>query len=384
MTDEPREAATVRARRGCDCRSLFRIGGGLLLALLVGEVVFSLTVNRRIPDEPTQLDRLSAIDVARVEEALQLRPALGSEVWPGWAEHAAPLLVSNDEFAFLFGADTAPAGWEAVDGMYRSDQDRDWQAFAERLEYDFWVGSAGTKAALDRFLIGKVGGLIPDPLDAVLPLGLLVTSTDQYVSVLLHESFHAYQAEVAPARFDDTQQPDVSSEGHDSISAAYEHADEAMRDDWRQEGRLLAQALGAATDEEAERLVRQWVAVREARRADMAPELILYERRFEWLEGLAKYVELGIWEAASGVDEYEPVQALAEDDQFHAYRRFGGRYRSELLTLRSVVTQSGDTRFYYTGMAQARLLDRLLPGWKARVFEDGVWLEDLLAEAVGG
>ena len=61
------------------------------MALLVGEVVFSLIVNRRIPAEPTQLDRPCAIDVARVEDALHLRPALGNEVWPGWAEHAAPL-----------------------------------------------------------------------------------------------------------------------------------------------------------------------------------------------------------------------------------------------------------------------------------------------------
>jgi hypothetical protein len=33
-------------------------------------------------------------------------------------------------------------------------------------------------------------------------------------------------------------------------------------------------------------------------------------------------------------------------------------------------------------MAQAFLLDRLMPGWKGRAFEDGVWLDDLLSEAL--
>ena len=42
----------------------------------------------------------------------------------------------------------------------------------------------------------------------------------------------------------------------------------------------------------------------------------------------------------------------------------------------------GDGRFYYSGMAQAYLLDRLLPGWKQRAFEDGIWLETLLIEAL--
>jgi hypothetical protein len=42
----------------------------------------------------------------------------------------------------------------------------------------------------------------------------------------------------------------------------------------------------------------------------------------------------------------------------------------------------GDGRFYYSGFAQAVLLDRLAPGWKAQLFDEGAWLEELLAQAV--
>jgi hypothetical protein len=42
----------------------------------------------------------------------------------------------------------------------------------------------------------------------------------------------------------------------------------------------------------------------------------------------------------------------------------------------------GDGRFYYSGMTQAFLLDQLAPGWKARIMQDDVFLEDLLREAV--
>jgi hypothetical protein len=44
--------------------------------------------------------------------------------------------------------------------------------------------------------------------------------------------------------------------------------------------------------------------------------------------------------------------------------------------------REGEARFYYTGMAQAMLLDRLLPGWKTRALSRDIWLETLLAEAV--
>jgi hypothetical protein len=39
-------------------------------------------------------------------------------------------------------------------------------------------------------------------------------------------------------------------------------------------------------------------------------------------------------------------------------------------------------RFYYSGFRQAVLLDRLMPGWKVRMWSEGIWLEDLLREAV--
>jgi hypothetical protein len=42
----------------------------------------------------------------------------------------------------------------------------------------------------------------------------------------------------------------------------------------------------------------------------------------------------------------------------------------------------GDGRFYYSGMAQAMLLDQLLPNWKEQALDEAVFLEDLLETAV--
>jgi hypothetical protein len=42
----------------------------------------------------------------------------------------------------------------------------------------------------------------------------------------------------------------------------------------------------------------------------------------------------------------------------------------------------GDGRFYYSGMAQAYLLDRLSPGWKKTALDAGAHLDDLLAAAL--
>jgi hypothetical protein len=50
--------------------------------------------------------------------------------------------------------------------------------------------------------------------------------------------------------------------------------------------------------------------------------------------------------------------------------------------LRRMAGDEGNGRFYYSGWVQAVLLDRLNPGWQARLFEQDVMLEDLLRAAV--
>jgi hypothetical protein len=44
--------------------------------------------------------------------------------------------------------------------------------------------------------------------------------------------------------------------------------------------------------------------------------------------------------------------------------------------------RSGETSFYYTGAAQAALLDRLMPGWQVRLIGGQEAPEDLLRQAV--
>ena len=44
--------------------------------------------------------------------------------------------------------------------------------------------------------------------------------------------------------------------------------------------------------------------------------------------------------------------------------------------------QSGDLRFYLSGMAQARLLDRLAPGWKEKALPGPATLESLIRAAM--
>lgn len=110
-------------------------------------------------------------------------------------------------------------------------------------------------------------------------------------------------------------------------------------------------------------------------------DLLSLERLREWEEGLAKYTELAVWKHAASDSAYKPVKALSSDPDFKSYDSFSRKWAEELITLRNQ-SKGDEVRFYYSGMAQAFLLDRLNPDWRARILQEDVFLEDLLSEAL--
>jgi hypothetical protein len=380
------------------------IGHGVLglLALILVAVLISALSNIGLPQESTVVVRLSAPQKAYLAEAFHLRRELGDAVWSGWGAAEIPIIVYNEAYAFLVNyPGEPPVGWRTVPGgeqqgnvweivpddtfdgepYYRSalpESGETPQAFTVRLG-DVWVASLGTHEAMR---IGLVEGLrkdLPAPLDALVPyrlvLRLLLGTGDQYVAALLHESLHAYQGLTAPERL-------RAGENVLRQISDYPAQEDAHVELWKEELVLLRDALRAETEADAAELAQQFLAQRDRRRTQIDARFVRYERHREWVEGLAKYTEMEIWRQAAIADEYAPVDALSDVRAFRAYETFDRHRSQQVDQIARMAGNEGDGRFYYSGMAQAFLLDQLAPGWKARIMQDDVFLEDLLREAV--
>jgi hypothetical protein len=362
-------------------RALAFAAGGMVLLCMVAAALSALS-NRNLPTGPEVTDRLDPLDKARLAETLHLKQELGENVWPGWGKADIPVLLWMGDDAFLVGYPDPPAAWEPVPGdafqgqvyFYRPANEP--QNFAVRVG-DRWVASMATKWETDAFVIEMIQSALPSPLKPLFPYRLLIQPSEVQMAGVLHESFHVYQAQIAPTRLGEAEEAHRNGE-------RYWEVDAAMHEDWKQEIDMLARALKAGSDKEATALARQFLEQRERRRAahGIGAVLIDYERQLEWEEGLAKYVELATWREAYSTGGYEPLLAMAGDPDFQGYATFGRHWSQEIGQMKRQAAREGETRFYYTGMAQAALLDRLLPGWKKQIWPDGVWLETLLAEAV--
>jgi hypothetical protein len=383
-------------------QTIRRITAVLALIVVVAAGVL-LIINRLSPTASADPDHLDPLALAQLDEFAHLHRTLGDAVWPGFGDQTVPVVVYNEANVFLAGlADPAP-GWRTVPGgrslggdwqpvdapaltagpLYRQPlppSGETPQAFTVGIG-DQFAASLGTMEWMPIALADQIRGELPPPLAAIFPYrlftGQLLSGTDQYLSLLAHEAFHAHQAAVAPAKL-------AAAEASLAAEAAYPWEEPAVIDAWQLELDTLAEALRAATPEETAAAAARFLAGRAARReaTGLSAEQIALERQREWSEGLARYIELAIWEAAVTDATYESVPTLAADPGFDGYANYEGRWEREIDQMRRMADDPGEGRFYYSGMAIATLLDRLSPGWKDGAMAPGVYLEDLLADAL--
>jgi hypothetical protein len=365
--------------RPCLSRILILLSTLLGLCLLL--VLIAVISNRNLPGEES-FDTLSPIEKARLLEALHLKSTLGDQAWQGLGSADIPVIIWNRSHEFLTNYDgTAPAGWHEVSGedlngqiYYRRTAD-DPQNFAVRVGDD-WAASMATKQTTDRFLIDTFRDNFPPPLKQIFPYRLLIQPSETQMGGVLHESFHAYQYQKAPERM-------AEAESIHKLGKEYEASTEDFQSEWRQESNLLAEALEAKTEMDKIVLVQQFFAARETRRSksNLDGRLVDYERWLEWEEGTAKYLEVKILRLAGSPANYQALPEMKADSDFKQYRKVDQRWSQELYQLHHPLS-TGETRFYMTGLAQAFLLDDLMPGWKDRYWQEEVFLEDLLRQAI--
>jgi len=348
-------------------------------------------------------DLLSQEEKIIVKELENLVDTLGNSVFPGFGEADIPTILYNSDYAFLVGTSNPADGWIKVpqgtargtgweqvaqenllgQPYYRQplpDPETTPEAFTVRIG-DEWAASMQTYNWMKISMVEMIRKDLPGLIQPIFPYRIfsnqLVRGQDQYVTILAHERFHAYQGFLAEEKLSQAEFTNHQQE------ANYPWMDEQLEASWKDELTLLANALATEDQKSLEALARSFLAMREERReqASLTTELIAYEQQREWLEGLARYTELKIWElaAASG---YTPLPDTSQLSEFNNYRKFNDRWQAELKQFTQMADDEGDGRFYYSGMAQAHLLDQLMPDWKTRAFDDNVWLEDLLAEAV--
>jgi hypothetical protein len=368
----------------------------LVISFLSGD--FIAPAHSNLGFQVNENGKLSDLDKAEIEEFFNLQKLLGDSVWPGFGKADIPVILFNDEWAFLAGYENPPGGWKKVPNMNQrgkcwepvyNDKIFDRTYYRQRLDSGIspqaftvqvgtkWVACMTTiewtRIKLENDIKKNMPAAQNDSLTLKRMVNIMGGNADKHISMVVHEAFHAFQA---TRNFNRLKESESTFQRYKE----YPWNDVPFNKAWKEEIALLIKAFETKNDFDATQAIRQYLEMRSKRYLDskFTPELIRLEQLKEWEEGIAKYMELSLWKFAGSSSTYVPALMLRNDQSFERYKNFNQAMSLELMNCR-MQPQGNDTRFYYSGMMQALLLDRFYPRWKMQAFDRDVFPDMLLA-----
>ena len=315
------------------------------------------------PSSPTATDSTEAPPASRSVDAgdpgalsAETRSLIGSwhtavsassDAWPGFDLASIPVvLAAMDEGGAVEAAVAfnhpnpqalgSPAQTFDVDGhkvvVIGEVADPDW--LAARSPFDFFADLGGTETFV---LIGQEGELGRE------------SGTPEFVSMLVHEAFHRYQA--------DEWTPRMTGQYIDSYDFSVANLELALL-----ENRILIAAYQADDPSDLERLSRQFAAVRATRR--QRDSRVAHDEAQERSEGSARFIEHRIGDSIGNV-YYTSTNHIWELEQYDRNLAFPELQHSGIKRFFSFL------RFYGSGATLLVLLERLGASDVAQQLQDG-------------
>jgi hypothetical protein len=362
----------------------------------------SVLYNLTLPKKSEVTERLTVNQKAYIAEMTNLQKELGDSIWPGWGRLQTPVIVYNEKYAFLVGYQNPPTGWYKMPRKelrgtewepLKDDQFFGETYYKQRLNDpnitpenftatvgDKWVVTMQTKEYAEVAFYNGFRNDLPPVIKSIFPYKLfwnmIMGNAEDYIVGLAHEAFHAFQGTYAWEKL-------KTGEDVTYLSDQYPWFEEANALGWVQEIDLLMKAYEADGVAETREFAKQFVEIRHLRRAkaNLTEEQIGFEQKREWLEGLAKYAELTIGVKAQNSGKYKPLHKIIELKEFKDYKKRDKHFKQQVYETPRTANRVGDSRFYYVGMLQAVILDRIMPSWKQEAFGEDIYLDDLLAKA---
>lgn len=374
-----------------------------LILLLVVLMAVSAIYNLTLSSSSAETEILTASQKAYIAEYFNLQDELMSDIWPEYDEIKISVIVYNEEYAFLVGMENPDSGWFKMPSnehlgnewnkvgnvdfygvtYYRQhlpDPDVTPENFTVKVGSE-WVSTMQTREFAKVSFYNGFKSELPPGIDLIFPYkifwNLIMGEAESCTSGLIHEAFHGFQGSIYTERF--SRAESMATLSNDYPWHLYKNSD-----GWSEEAKLLMKAFEAENYTDTFQHIREYVLVRDERKkeAELTEEMIEYEKNREWLEGLAKYTELKIGMVADKAPGYEPVGEIQELGDFNHYSKRDKYFQNQLSEVPRAAGRSGESRFYYGGMLQSMLLDKVYSDWKNEVFEEDIFLEDLLRGAV--
>lgn len=201
-------------------------------------------------------------------------------------------------------------------------------------------------------------------------------STEYWVTMLVHEYFHGFQYK--HKSYIDSTIAFLSSLSEDSLSKIYQK-NEWFQKKIKAENYFLLQAIHSTNQSEINKNITRFFEIRKDRRSLFKRRFNYaideYEKKFETMEGTARYVEFKLHSEFATLKPDKKLKNI--DSSFHSFYVF----KNYKIQNDPWLYKVGKRYFYSTGFNMVRLLDKLKINYRDRLFKEGnLTLEELLLD----
>jgi len=312
--------------------------------------------------------------LGRLAEAFHLVETLGPSIWPGFELPDAPVLLVVDETDYALNLERAPAGWHELPKVDFAGR----PVFARARQLPPHLLASFPALGRPTVVVGTPAATEHRPAHWVLSVG--------------HELFHVFLDEHGIQDKVAALEIGPRDEGQWQLDHPFPYDDEDVLAAMHLAGYALFRTATLPPDAPDVEVKYEATVAHEALRNLLLLALKHDDRRHAQylrfqtgVEGVARYVERELARAAAA-DGYRPLESFRERDGEGAYRElWDDVYANMMFTVKHLgrVARSR-LEFYAFGLGLAEALDRLGAEWKRPLVEEpGVWLDELLARALG-
>ena len=293
--------------------------------------------------------QLPAEDAIRIREFYRLAAQIQDKIWPNWSAVPAPLLQVTKETEFLTHHASPPKEFRKIaDDFYARPR-------------QFPLGLLATFPAFGPPAVIVIG----EPRNTESK-----TSTPWLITVM-HEHFHQLQND-QPGYFQAVEALGLAGgdkTGMWMLNYPFPYDKPEVAQEFARLRDLLLAAVGEADSKKFAALARQYVAERKKFFALVSPDDHKYFSFQLWQEGIARYTQIKVAEAAAKYQPTAEFAALADYEPFSAYAAHARRDTLDELK-QADLAKMKRVAVYSFGGAEGLLLDRINPRWQEEYFKE--------------
>ncbi len=312
----------------------------------------------------------------RVEYIFNLKPTIAQKYWKDFdkKKYDVPLIYYTESESYIVNPNRDFISYYKPTLVFQNSNIKVYQT---KKRFDDIPFHMETSYGLDE-IVDKI--VSPAPLMNCSSLELTSkkipssTSTEYWVTMIIHEYFHGFQFKHKP--YVDAILKKTGEVSEDSLSEVFKN-NYWFEEKIKIENDFLLKAIQAKNQSEIQKYIDCFFISRKERRSETKAKLNLeideYEKIYETMEGTARYIEYNL--QVEYATKKPDKKLLSADSAYHSYQGF----KNYKIENDSWLYTPGKRYFYATGFNIARLLDKLNIDYKSRLFKEGnLSLDELL------